>query len=115
MFNMCGKYSTLIRSSFECSKTGTDPTGKNIYLNDIWPSREEVHQVEEEHVILSMFKALKEKIETKEPVALQSLENAHVLLYLGDSVTTDHISPAGSIAKNSAAAKYLMNRGFWGT
>ncbi len=32
---------------------------------------------------------------------------ARALLVLGDSVTTDHISPAGSIAKDCAAAKYL--------
>ncbi|VDK44584.1 unnamed protein product [Cylicostephanus goldi] len=37
--------------------------------------------------------------------------NAYVLLNLGDSVTTDHISPAGSIAKNSPAARYLALRG----
>ncbi|XP_025774436.1 iron-responsive element-binding protein 2 [Puma concolor] len=48
---------------------------------------------------------------TKEPAALQPIENAHVLLYLGDSVTTDHISPAGSIARSSSAAKYLTHRG----
>lgn len=30
---------------------------------------------------------------------------------MGDAVTTDHISPAGSIAKNSPAGKYLMERG----
>lgn len=34
-----------------------------------------------------------------------SVKSARVLLNLGDSVTTDHISPAGSIARNSAAAK----------
>ena len=34
-----------------------------------------------------------------------AIENAHVLLNLGDSVTTDHISPAGSIARNSPAAR----------
>ncbi|KAF4017905.1 hypothetical protein G4228_009478 [Cervus hanglu yarkandensis] len=100
-----------VNIDFQTEPLGTDPTGKNIYLHDIWPSREEVHQIEEEHVVLSMFKALKEKIETKEPVALQPIENAHVLLYLGDSITTDHISPAGSIARSSAAAKYLTNRG----
>lgn len=33
------------------------------------------------------------------------------MLNLGDSITTDHISPAGSIAKNSPAAQYLMSRG----
>lgn len=49
--------------------------------------------------------------QAKEPVSPQPVENAHVLLYLGDSVTTDHISPAGSIARSSAAAKYLTNKG----
>lgn len=39
------------------------------------------------------------------------IENARVLLFLGDSVTTDHISPAGSIARNSPAARYLASRG----
>lgn len=39
------------------------------------------------------------------------LKKARVLLNLGDSVTTDHISPAGSIARNSAAARYLLSRG----
>ncbi|KAJ9459965.1 Aconitate hydratase 3 [Diplonema papillatum] len=39
------------------------------------------------------------------------IKDAHVLLYLGDSVTTDHISPAGNIARNSSAATYLSSRG----
>lgn len=39
------------------------------------------------------------------------IEGAHVLIMLGDSVTTDHISPAGSIALNSPAARYLMDHG----
>lgn len=41
---------------------------------------------------------------------VQSVKGAHVLLFLGDSVTTDHISPAGSIARNSSAARYLASR-----
>nr|CAD7195968.1 unnamed protein product [Timema douglasi] len=48
---------------------------------------------------------------TKELPSLKPIENAHVLLNLGDSVTTDHISPAGSIARNSPAARYLAKRG----
>ncbi len=40
---------------------------------------------------------------------LKNIEEARILAVLGDSVTTDHISPAGSIAKNSPAAKYLAN------
>ncbi|KAK2198112.1 bifunctional Aconitase-Iron-responsive element-binding protein 2/Aconitase family [Babesia duncani] len=38
------------------------------------------------------------------------IQNARVLLLLGDSITTDHISPAGNIAKNSPAAQFLMER-----
>ncbi|XP_030044853.1 cytoplasmic aconitate hydratase-like, partial [Microcaecilia unicolor] len=40
-----------------------------------------------------------------------SIVDAYILLNLGDSVTTDHISPAGNIARNSPAARYLTNRG----
>ncbi|OQV16195.1 Cytoplasmic aconitate hydratase [Hypsibius exemplaris] len=39
------------------------------------------------------------------------IRDAHVLLNLGDSITTDHISPAGNIARNSPAARYLTDRG----
>lgn len=49
---------------------------------------------------------------TREIPPLQSIQEAHVLLYLGDSVTTDHISPAGSIARNSPAARYLAAHGY---
>ncbi|MPC21751.1 Cytoplasmic aconitate hydratase [Portunus trituberculatus] len=48
---------------------------------------------------------------TKELPAVKSIENAYALLNLGDSVTTDHISPAGSIARNSPAARYLAAKG----
>jgi aconitate hydratase len=41
----------------------------------------------------------------------QNIEGARVLLMLGDSVTTDHISPAGSFNENSPAGKYLMSQG----
>jgi aconitate hydratase len=43
---------------------------------------------------------------------IEAIDEARVLLYLGDSVTTDHISPAGSIARNSPAARYLAARGY---
>jgi aconitate hydratase len=42
---------------------------------------------------------------------LQDIQNARALLVLGDSVTTDHISPAGAFSETSAAGKYLMSRG----
>nr|XP_014353843.1 PREDICTED: iron-responsive element-binding protein 2 [Latimeria chalumnae] len=135
-----------VNIDFQAEPLGINSDGKEIYLSDIWPSRDEIQQVEEQYVIPSMFKGLKEKLEkenkrwnsleapesvvfpwdsrstyircpsffnklTKDPVPLQSITDAHVLLYLGDSVTTDHISPAGSIARNSAAARYLVNKG----
>ncbi|XP_043536093.1 iron-responsive element-binding protein 2 [Chiloscyllium plagiosum] len=135
-----------VNIDFEKEPLGVNFEGKAIYLRDIWPSREEIHQVEEQEVIPSMFRELRVKVEkgnnrwntleapesllypwdskstyircpsffdkfTKEPNCPQSIENAHVLLHLGDSVTTDHISPAGSIARNSAAARYLTRNG----
>ena len=39
------------------------------------------------------------------------IKDAYCLLNLGDSITTDHISPAGKIAKNSPAARYLSAKG----
>jgi len=48
---------------------------------------------------------------SREPRPPQSVRGARVLLALGDSVTTDHISPAGSIAKTSPAGTYLIDRG----
>ncbi|MGZ4140228.1 MAG: aconitate hydratase AcnA, partial [Actinomycetota bacterium] len=48
---------------------------------------------------------------TQEPAPLKPIANARVLVWVGDSVTTDHISPAGSIAKDSPAARYLIEHG----
>ena len=49
--------------------------------------------------------------QTSELPPVEDIVDAYVLLNLGDSVTTDHISPAGSIARNSPAARYLAGRG----
>jgi aconitate hydratase len=46
-----------------------------------------------------------------DPPALNDISGARVLAVLGDSVTTDHISPAGSIPKNGPAARYLREHG----
>lgn len=46
-----------------------------------------------------------------DPAPVQDIQGARVLLYLGDSVTTDHISPAGSFREESAAGQYLISRG----
>ncbi len=47
----------------------------------------------------------------RQPQPVSDIADARVLAWLGNSVTTDHISPAGSIAKNSPAAAYLTGHG----
>ncbi len=46
---------------------------------------------------------------SRTPAELKEIKGARVLALLGDSVTTDHISPAGSIERNGPAARYLTN------
>ncbi len=48
---------------------------------------------------------------TPKPAAIESIEGAHVLLKLGDSVTTDHISPAGAFPHTGPAGQYLVGNG----
>lgn len=48
---------------------------------------------------------------TREPQAPAGISDARVLMNVGDFITTDHISPAGSIADNSPAARYLEEHG----
>src|SRR4029453_4144492 len=45
------------------------------------------------------------------PAPVQDIHGARVLAMLGDSVTTDHISPAGAIKRDSPAGAYLMEHG----
>ena len=47
----------------------------------------------------------------REPAPVTDIEHARVLAVLGDSVTTDHISPAGSIKRDSPAGRYLVEHG----
>ena len=48
---------------------------------------------------------------TPQPAPIGAIRGARVLLFLGDSVTTDHISPAGSIGADSPAGQYLLGLG----
>jgi len=47
---------------------------------------------------------------TKEVSPCRDIRDARILVLLGDSVTTDHISPAGAIPANSPAGKYLIRQ-----
>ncbi|XP_058053616.1 cytoplasmic aconitate hydratase-like [Anopheles bellator] len=131
---------------FEKEPLGKRPDGSDVFLRDIWPTRQEIQAVEREHVIPAMFRDVYAKVElgssawqglqaptgklypwdtastyikhppffegmSRELPARGAIVGARALLNLGDSVTTDHISPAGSIARNSPAARYLSDRG----
>lgn len=124
---------------------GEDKSGNPVYLKDIWPSNEEVHQVVEQSLTPEMFQKryqdvfkgtdLWQKIETSEGQtydwdknstyvqhppffeglsayvdSIKDVSDAKLLAVLGDSVTTDHISPAGAFAKTSPAGQYLTER-----
>jgi len=45
------------------------------------------------------------------PKKIENIKDAYCLLNVGDSITTDHISPAGKIANKSPAARYLLDKG----
>eukprot|EP01013_Petalomonas_cantuscygni_P014532 TRINITY_DN2980_c0_g1_i1.p1 TRINITY_DN2980_c0_g1~~TRINITY_DN2980_c0_g1_i1.p1 ORF type:complete len:908 (-),score=293.11 TRINITY_DN2980_c0_g1_i1:420-3092(-) len=64
-----------------------------------WPESTYIHNP-------PFFQTMQKELPPRKPI-----ENAHVLLYLGDSITTDHISPAGRIAPNSPAARFLKEQG----
>ncbi len=122
---------------------GQDSLGNDVYLRDIWPTREEIVQAIELSVTADLFikeygTALESNstwnaIEvtgadlydwdpdstyiqeppflidvTADVAPIELIEGARVLALLGDSVTTDHISPAGSIAQDSPAGRYLV-------
>ncbi|KAL8448242.1 hypothetical protein Emag_004010 [Eimeria magna] len=116
---------------FDTDPIGIDTDGKPVFLKDIWPSRENVYSTITEGtagwkaLATSSSKVLYEwdpsstyihnppffqKMERTLP-DIGDIKSAYCLLNLGDSITTDHISPAGNIAKDSPAAKYLMGRG----
>lgn len=81
--------------------------------NKIWKNlkvpKEKVYKWDENSTYIKeipLFKGISEK-----PGVLQDIEDARALLVLGDSITTDHISPAGAFSKDSAAGKYLIAHG----
>jgi aconitate hydratase len=120
-------------------------SGEDVYLKDIWPTREEIQKHVESSVTPEMFaekykdvfkgdenwqNIVAEETGTydwnasstyinnppyfenidKPQQDLSDIEDARMLAFFGDSITTDHISPAGVISKTSPAAKFLTDR-----
>ncbi|KFI79989.1 aconitate hydratase AcnA [Bifidobacterium pseudolongum] len=131
---------------FETEPLGSDPEGKPVFLNDIWPTNEEVEQVVGGNVSREMFlndyasvfegDARWKGLDVPEgelfawdpestyvrkqtffdgmtatPAPVEDIRDARVLAFLGDSVTTDHISPAGAFKATSPAGEYLVEHG----
>ncbi|MES1908507.1 MAG: hypothetical protein MHM6MM_001428 [Cercozoa sp. M6MM] len=133
---------------FEKEPIGQDKEGNNVFLRDIWPTRDEVADYCSKYVTKDMFDRVYDEATVEQRNAawaelqaptgnlyswtedstyihhppffqsmdaskpgIHSVKGARCLLNLGDSITTDHISPAGKIAKDSPAARYLQARG----
>ncbi|TPQ24759.1 aconitate hydratase AcnA [Methylomonas koyamae] len=129
-----------------CDPIGTGSDGQPVYLQDIWPSNQEITDTIRQFVTPAMFKQRYADVFTGSPTwrqvpvvasarylwqavstyirkppffegmtqqtqSITALTGLRVLAFFGDSVTTDHISPAGQIAADSPAAAYLLDHG----
>ena len=125
---------------------GNDPSGRPVYLKDIWPTEQELQETMLRAVTADMYRRSyadvfggderwrslsvpegsrfawdEQSSYVRKPTFLAGMTmtaaapsdivGARVLAVLGDSVTTDHISPAGSIKVDSPAGKYLIEKG----
>ena len=123
---------------------GHGPSGKPVYLKDIWPTSQEVQTILKQSLTPEMFQQkyknvfegseVWQKFHTPETICYQwqensnyikkppffetnikdetsDIKNAKILAVLPDNVTTDHISPAGTITSNTPAASYLNSVG----
>ncbi|MGD8847340.1 MAG: aconitate hydratase AcnA [Desulfobacteraceae bacterium] len=125
---------------------GHDPNGRPVYLEDIWPSNEDIAAMVDLHVKKEFFELEYGRIFdgdefwqnlpdvksvtyqwddqstyiknppyfegfTAEPQPLEDISAARALVLVGDTVTTDHISPAGAIPEAYPAGKYLVAQG----
>ena len=125
---------------------GTDTDGQPVYLEDIWPTTQEVQEAIDQSVTSEMYREKYTDVFTgsemwreievsggdlydwdetstyiqhppffqdvmSEVPPVRDIEGARVLGLFRDSITTDHISPAGSIAHDSPAGKFLMEQG----
>jgi aconitate hydratase len=131
---------------WEKEPIGIGRDGKDVFLKDIWPTREEVANAVNKHLKRDQYvrtyaqvfdgddnwKALQVPTGSRyewddqstyialppyfqrmqvAPAGVTDIAWARALAVLGDSITTDHISPAGNIKKDGPAGNYLIARG----
>ena len=131
--------------NLESEPLGTGENGKPVYLRDIWPTSNEVHEAMKYATDPENFKRLYANLArdhqlwnrvpsaagqvyawpkstyiaeppffagfSMQPGVAGNITGARALGIFGDSVTTDHISPAGAIKETSPAGKYLIANG----
>ncbi|CAN5304847.1 aconitate hydratase AcnA [soil metagenome] len=125
---------------------GVDKKGKPVFLKDIWPTSEEIAEIQRKVVTSALFAKRYGDVFTGDkhwqgisvapgqtyaweptstyvanppyfegmsmtPTPIKDIVEARVLGIFGDSITTDHISPAGNIKKVSPAGEYLVEHG----
>ncbi|HEV7229613.1 aconitate hydratase AcnA [Brevundimonas sp.] len=125
---------------------GQDKKGKDVFLKDVWPTSQEIADIQKKSVTPAMFaKRYKDVFKgdkhwqaisveggqtyqwdgastyvqnppyfdgmSMEAAPVKDVVEARILGIFGDSITTDHISPAGSIKASSPAGKYLVDHG----
>lgn len=134
-----------MKINLQSEPIGQDRQGNDVFLQDIWPSPEEIaaavqkvtsdmfhkeyaevfdgtpewqqikvseaatYDWDEGSTYIRLSPFFDDMGKTPEPV--QDIKGARILAMLGDSVTTDHISPAGSIKAESPAGRYLLSHG----
>ncbi|MHC6527194.1 Fe/S-dependent 2-methylisocitrate dehydratase AcnD [Vibrio proteolyticus] len=128
-----------VRFDIERDALGVDSQGKPIYLNDLWPSDQEIDDVVQRYVkpeqfqqvYIQMFKPDEGLLNTNplydwRPMSTyirrppywegalageRTLSAMRPLAVLGDNITTDHLSPSNAILASSAAGEYLTRMG----
>lgn len=134
-----------VKIDFYSEPIGKGNNGKLVYLQDIWPTTDEINEIISSSITSEMFKEEYEHIfENEAWLSIEStngplykwdnrstyiqeapyfsevssnskqdslFKDIKTLLMLGDSVTTDHISPVGQIPLNSPAGLYLNEKG----
>ncbi len=131
---------------FDTEAIGKGKNGSDVFLQDIWPSQQEVNETVSSSIDAEMFRKQYSTVSDGDinwrnlkfplgdtygwepdstyirkapyfdgmpatPAPVEDIHDARVLAVLGDSVTTDHISPAGSIKLNGPAGRYLTEHG----
>ncbi|KAF5949317.1 hypothetical protein HYC85_011310 [Camellia sinensis] len=134
MFVLCPVFVFVLHRLTLTLPIGVGKDDKNVYFKDIWPSTEEVAERIAKHVqeYLRVYNKAQSYVEcptklyswdphstyihepryfknmTMDPPRPNRVNDVYCLLNFGDSITTDHISPAGSLNKDSPATKYLL-------